>query len=355
MDGTDMTCNLCKEVVSSGHVSQIAHVESHLIEIALSVMPTDGDPDPEEVKLAETYPPEYRVPGSRYAYQTDLPLITYIPSQGHVDFDSKRVALEEAYPYGFGNMGFATDQHKNEPMGKAESLLADDGSEDDSDYKPRTRKLPPSLVLNAKTRPFLCPLAFYGCQSSFSSKNEWKRHVATQHIRQGFWRCDLCAKTVDPADDRIVYHNDFNRRDLFAQHLRRMHARNPMNSTAKGIVPVTEENLADHLQRCFREIRMPPSQASCLFCDRSFTGPNSWEERLEHVGRHLEKDAKPGTFSLDSKHWRNDPELEKYLLREGLIARGQDGDWRIGDGTPLRLKVAQGDGADEDTEADPDD
>ncbi|KAK1918458.1 hypothetical protein P3342_001376 [Pyrenophora teres f. teres] len=42
-------------------------------------------------------------------------------------------------------------------------------------------------------RPFPCPLAAYGCTSNFPSKNEWKRHVSTQHIKLTYWRCDLCA------------------------------------------------------------------------------------------------------------------------------------------------------------------
>jgi len=53
MDGNDMTCTLCKETVSGDHLFHIMHIESHLVEIALSVMPTDEDPDREDPEPAE--------------------------------------------------------------------------------------------------------------------------------------------------------------------------------------------------------------------------------------------------------------------------------------------------------------
>ncbi|KLU86747.1 hypothetical protein MAPG_05757 [Magnaporthiopsis poae ATCC 64411] len=48
-------------------------------------------------------------------------------------------------------------------------------------------------------RPFVCVFAFAGCVSTFASKNEWKRHVLSQHILLHFWVCtqDDCAKTVN--------------------------------------------------------------------------------------------------------------------------------------------------------------
>ena len=36
----------------------------------------------------------------------------------------------------------------------------------------------------------------------------------TQHFRMGFWRCDQCTDSPDRP-------NDFNRKDLFVQHVRR--------------------------------------------------------------------------------------------------------------------------------------
>ncbi|KAF2197804.1 hypothetical protein GQ43DRAFT_190023 [Delitschia confertaspora ATCC 74209] len=146
-------------------------------------------------------------------------------------------------------------------------------------------------------RPFPCPLALYGCSSSFVSKNEWKRHVSTQHIKLGFWRCDLCSATIDTKDPNSLYHNDFNRKDLFTQHLRRMHAapagkKGSGGGMDNGEWPVCEDNITEHQRRCYMSLRLPPPQSSCLFCDRVFVGVGSWDERMEHVGRHLEKERK---------------------------------------------------------------
>jgi hypothetical protein len=197
-------------------------------------------------------------------------------------------------------------------------------------------------------RPFPCPLASYGCSSTFSSKNEWKRHVSTQHIKLSFWRCDLCPPSADAKDDQTVYFNDFNRKDLFTQHLRRMHAA-PKESPARSLkeFPVNEDNLAEHQDRCLRRLRKAPQQSKCLFCEKTFEGPSSWEERMEHIGRHLEKDGKGSVDMLNIKSWNTDAGLEQYLVTEGLITREQGG-WRIGDGKPVRLNHDSDDDSEED-------
>ncbi|OAL44170.1 hypothetical protein IQ07DRAFT_254958 [Pyrenochaeta sp. DS3sAY3a] len=192
-------------------------------------------------------------------------------------------------------------------------------------------------------RPFPCPLASYGCNSNFSSKNEWKRHVSTQHIKLSYWRCDLCTPTTDPNDDNTFYHNDFNRKDLFTQHLRRMHAApKDSNSRNQKQYPVTEDNLQEHQSRCLLVLRSPPQQSTCLFCHMTFSGPTSWDDRMEHVGRHLEKDRKTGADMLDPIQWNTDQDLEQYLVEEGLIVT-EKGSWRIGDGKPKRQATVESD------------
>jgi hypothetical protein len=185
-------------------------------------------------------------------------------------------------------------------------------------------------------RPFPCPLAVYGCNSTFPSKNEWKRHVSTQHIKLDFWRCNLCPPTTDPNDDQAFYYNEFNRKDLFSQHLRRMHAA-PMDNPSRSQkeFPVNKDNLQEYQKRCLKSLRRAPQQSICLFCDMTFEGPSSWEERMEHVGRHFEKDRQGSVDMLDIKSWNEDTGLEQYLLEEGLIIKEQ-GSWKIGDGKPRR-------------------
>jgi len=193
-------------------------------------------------------------------------------------------------------------------------------------------------------RPFPCCFAPYNCNASFTSKNEWKRHISTKHIQLGFWRCDMC--TPSPGLDHPVY-NDFNRKDLFTQHLRRMHAPGSMVKDGEldpstGPVPqpavmqLTEDEILQIQKRCYRVLRTPPLESGCIFCTRHFHGPNSWDERLEHVGGHLERDRKNGMNCLDIASWRPDDELRNYLLREGIVEQDVRGNWRIGDGRPRR-------------------
>jgi len=188
-------------------------------------------------------------------------------------------------------------------------------------------------------RPFPCPFASYGCASHFVSKNEWKRHVSTQHIKQGFWRCDMCPPTTHLKDGvTAVCHNDFNRIDLFRQHLRRMHAGPGANSSdirKRNDHPVSEASLAAHQTRCYHELRTAPLQSSCLFCAKTFNGPSSWAERMDHVGLHFEREQRGGVHVLDPASWRVDVKLEQYLLDEGLIRKDAE-KWVIGDGRPKR-------------------
>ena len=197
----------------------------------------------------------------------------------------------------------------------------------------------PSSTPNDAFRPFVCPLAPYGCSGTFTSKNEWKRHINSQHICTGFWRCDLCP-------DRPARPNDFNRKDLFTQHLRRMHnpmppppslANNPSqasgaaasspthrrqsasapshrrrSSGATAVGPASpagpsndefERNLDAVRSRCWVQLRETPQHLACVFCsarlgpggqeladtpvEASFSGATCCEGWLEHVGKHL--------------------------------------------------------------------
>lgn len=203
--------------------------------------------------------------------------------------------------------------------------------------RPRTTSKAKLEACQNDRRSFPCPLTAYNCSSTFSSKNEWKRHVGTQHIKLGFWRCDLCAPTTDPSDASVLYYNDFNRKDLFTQHLRRMHAAQGSGARHTNEHPVNEDNIQEHQARCHLQLRHAPQQSICPIagCDREFFGPTSWDERMEHVGRHMEKD-KDGADVFDFTNWKLDTALEQYLIHEGLIV-WEHGTWKIGDGKSRKM------------------
>lgn len=67
---------------------------------------------------------------------------------------------------------------------------------------------------------------------------------------------------------------------------------------------------------------------------------------MEHVGRHLEKERKPEM--LNSRSWREDLELENWLVDEGLIAWSAiENAWRIGNGKPRRDSILEDIGMEE--------
>ncbi|KAK5127086.1 hypothetical protein LTR85_008446 [Meristemomyces frigidus] len=179
--------------------------------------------------------------------------------------------------------------------------------------------------VNGGRASFVCPFYKYGCQSTFGSKNEWKRHVNTQHMRLGYWRCDQC-----PQGERKP--NDFNRKDLFIQHVRRMHpvqidtksSKNKAASARANKNDAEEQALVDTSKRCYRKLRSPPERSGCLFCDASFEGATTWEERMEHVGRHMEAAKKDTEEAVDPDDWRVDAATEEWLTAERIVvARGR--------------------------------
>jgi len=102
-------------------------------------------------------------------------------------------------------------------------------------------------------------------------------------------------------------------------------------------------------ERCHIRLRLPPATSCCLFCPAEFEGPSSWEERMEHVGRHLEQDRREGKEAPSTSQWRHDEGFEQWLEAEGLIAKvGYGGpEWRIADTGRRRDSVAPSNVVDE--------
>lgn len=177
-------------------------------------------------------------------------------------------------------------------------------------------------IAAAHTRPFPCAFAFAGCTSTFGSKNEWKRHIASQHLCLQYYRCSSCPQSTVEGKG-----NEFNRKDLFTQHLRRMHAPFAIKkSLTKGDSKLQvdwETHVKEMQQSCLVTRRKPPQRSSCPKpdCASVFEGPTSWDEWTEHVGRHMEK-GEAGRLGVDRL-------LAKWALEEGIIERRDDGEYRL--------------------------
>jgi hypothetical protein len=167
----------------------------------------------------------------------------------------------------------------------------------------------------------------YGCEATFGSKNEWKHHVRGQHLQLGFYRCDTGFCHSDAQSSSAKSHpsaaktyNDFNRKDLFTQHHRRMHS--PWSTTSKEpsakVKQDFENSLEDVRNRCWRERRTPPRRSTCGFCRRVFEGPDAWDERMEHVGKHFE-DKHRGVTDAENLQEEEDEDLRDWAVKEGIV------------------------------------
>ncbi|KAF9882433.1 C2H2 finger domain-containing protein [Colletotrichum karsti] len=177
-------------------------------------------------------------------------------------------------------------------------------------------------IAAAHTRPFPCAFSFAGCTSTFGSKNEWKRHIASQHLCLQYYRCSSCPQSTIEGKG-----NEFNRKDLFTQHLRRMHAPFAIKKAiAKGDSKLQVEwegHVKEMQTTCLVTRRSPPQKSACPKpdCQSVFEGPGSWDEWTEHVGRHMEKG--------EGQRLGVDRLLAKWAFDEGIIERKDDGEYRL--------------------------
>ncbi|KAI0389544.1 hypothetical protein F5Y17DRAFT_462648 [Xylariaceae sp. FL0594] len=219
-------------------------------------------------------------------------------------------------------------------------------------------------VKKQHTRPFTCIFNFAGCHSTFASKNEWKRHCTSQHIGLQYWVCqqDSCAQhTSRPNASRrspgavrrrsglpcslveepssLPNGSIFNRKDLYTQHIRRMHVPAHLKKHVKGKknVPEWEVRQRQHQLEAIRNRCQLPTHMTCPAenCTTRFDGANAWDERMEHVAKHLEKSAagrEPqvlfgGESDAALVNWAASPAI-------GILRRGDEGRWILQN--PLR-------------------
>ncbi|KAL2860918.1 putative C2H2 finger domain protein [Aspergillus lucknowensis] len=228
-------------------------------------------------------------------------------------------------------------QKRSKPQKKTPARSSKSRANPDTTSKSTAKKL--------TDRRFECCFARYGCTITFPSKNEWKRHVSSQHIQLGFYRCDVdrCSlnniKHQDPSHSPTpssprntqpqtptLLVNDFNRKDLFVQHQRRMHApwvvskNRSKQSVSEEERNAFEASLEKVSKRCWKQLRFPPTFNRCGFCAMEFHGQDAWKERMEHVARHFEK-ADPGPQEEDVP-------LREWAAEQGII-RFVNGAWKL--------------------------
>ncbi|KAF4125996.1 ZnF C2H2 [Geosmithia morbida] len=180
-------------------------------------------------------------------------------------------------------------------------------------------------IAAAHTRPFPCAFSFAGCGSTFGSKNEWKRHITSQHLCLQYYRCSECPQATIEGKG-----NEFNRKDLFTQHLRRMHAPLEIKRPGSKDAKVQEEweyKVRLMQESCLVTRRKPPQRCACPKpeCLHVFDGPSAWDEWTEHVGRHMEK-GEAANLTVDQY-------LVDWAQEETIIEPRPDGGHRLNYGS----------------------
>jgi hypothetical protein len=174
-----------------------------------------------------------------------------------------------------------------------------------------------------------CPFHPFGCEAAFPSKNEWKRHAMSQHLCLGYYRCDLGACAYDHPSGMTVSRgfNDFNRKDLFTQHCRRMHKFTAWGAKEYNQVSKIEKEefdayMEDVRERCWVQKRDPPGKIGCGLCGEVFIegegGRDVWESRMEHVAKHYELD-------VDKDIEKADEYLLQWAIDHDIIRPRGDG------------------------------
>ncbi|EGU87022.1 hypothetical protein FOXB_02416 [Fusarium oxysporum f. sp. conglutinans Fo5176] len=153
------------------------------------------------------------------------------------------------------------------------------------------------------TRPFICVFHFAGCNHAFANKNEWKRHVSAQHLNLHYWLCTTgaCGYSSTPLKcvlGTATHCKVFKRKDLYTQHIRRMHAPEEVAKADKKNKTFPPDWLAQEKklqEEAFRQRCKLPDYMHCPAkgCTKVFNnGHKTWDDRMEHVAVHLERAAK---------------------------------------------------------------
>lgn len=243
------------------------------------------------------------------------------------------------------------------------------------------------------TRPFFCIFAFAGCDATFPSKNEWKRHVMSQHLLLHYWICthDTCANTdnngvaisgaplsgrshrtpanaprpgslrgrnscaIAPAASSLRHGLRrfgpplpngavFNRKDLYTQHVRRMHMPKDLKEqqnvagdvgqkggsgkkvSSDGAWSGAVEQLNDW-EKHVKQLQQYAEKERCTLpiymtcpvksCGEHFEGSDTWDLRMEHLARHFEAAGKGEEPPVPSSG-EADPSLVSWASDENV-------------------------------------
>ncbi|KAM0245658.1 hypothetical protein ACHAQJ_010510 [Trichoderma viride] len=194
-------------------------------------------------------------------------------------------------------------------------------------------------------RPYTCVFHYAGCTARFDAKNEWKRHVSTKHLGLKYWVCTE-GKCADERQSSYQQRaglppngNIFNRKDLYTQHIRRMHSNIAGQSTTdyKGAGARSDFMVKKMQEEALRIRCRLPTWMPCPVqsCGKSFTGSNAWDERMEHVAQQHFDNAAAGREPPVEFGGPHDEVLTEWAQRSDIsIVKRTEMGWELCD--PLK-------------------
>ncbi|PSS27581.1 hypothetical protein M430DRAFT_155867 [Amorphotheca resinae ATCC 22711] len=214
-------------------------------------------------------------------------------------------------------------------------------------------KNPAALQLhmnNTHPRALVCVFGFAGCKSTFMSKNEWKRHVSTKHLSLYSWICQqgACGINASPSSSKhgsMTKGATFNRKDLFTQHLRRMHTPVAVKRQDKKN-PAWEERIKELQTSCRQTNRQMPTTLRCPAqgCTLLFEGYSCWDDRMEHLAKHLEETTHTKGSGIQQE---SDDLFIAWALNEKIIERTGGATYQLAGVASERVSDKDADGEDE--------
>jgi hypothetical protein len=206
------------------------------------------------------------------------------------------------------------------------------------------------------SKRYICTFAFAGCPSIFNSKNEWKRHCTSQHLGLEEWECTECLPHTNGRSSTSGMTNTtsnsssgslgasgeigasggngkghgssrpgtFNRKDLFTQHLRRMHAPANVKRNQKT-TPHWEARLLALQTAGHRSRRRAPEHVGCSVCGTDYVGRAAWDGMMECLAKH----AEAGGESTPSASSGVNQLVLAWAVHEGVVTTDGASGWNL--------------------------
>ncbi|OAQ62092.1 zinc finger domain-containing protein [Pochonia chlamydosporia 170] len=270
--------------------------------------------------------PEHPTPNLLFGNTTNFaesPVPNEAPSFDNHSFDGPAARFRESHANMY-TINSGTDGHLVTGTVVATAL----GQPHDPDRKPMQCKSCKFIIADAaeekmhdlQCERIPCLFQFAGCRSRCKGKNEWKRHIRTQHLLEEAFVCPSCESKV------------FNRKDLFKQHYIRMHC------TKEEAEALRKRQCSTVFQKKLEELQLQAVRADqpahpradhCFMmgCQTTFAEEDSWGKCLEHVAKHQEAVMRG---KEEIRDFQFTEEQLRYFQDVGALARKPDGEWVLG-------------------------